>query len=112
MTNDIDRKIAEKVMKWEYSRNFRCYVYQDEELVFNKTNWHPTTNIEQAMMVVKRMVELGWCPEMQYHFDSKKYLFLFRWHEQPYQQASPVFGHSDESLTVAICEAALNTLDR
>ena len=68
---DINREIAEKVMGWKYIPErreqvgeqgvihyFAAHWTDNSQLVFYEFQWHPSTNIAQAFMVVEKMREL------------------------------------------------------
>ena len=62
MTDDLDRKMAE-YMEWDYddlggigSLNAPCYIREDNSWMYVK-DWHPTTDIAQAMEVAEKIME-------------------------------------------------------
>lgn len=104
---DIDREIAEKVMGWYIQKRFIHYVpvgmpnrdfWWDENIPkYSVQNWHPSTDIAQAFMVVEKFnqFEIGKDKEGSYfcviNFDE-------------------IIDHAD-TAPLAICKAALKTVE-
>ncbi len=113
MTNDNDRQVAERVMGWKLQIGangniaWSCGVataYRDYD------DWHPTSNIEQATMVVDKLRKNFFIKIEGVHksdntwgvtFFNRYEGFIDAKHKQIY----------NESLPLAICEAALKAVE-
>lgn len=111
MTNDIDRQVAEKAMGWWASeKNYFWLGKSDNKCAVAYhgavKDWHPTSNIEQAMMVVDRVIELGWLINISLIEELRGGLMWFvRFHKNLWYEGV------DAKLPAAICEAALKAVE-
>jgi len=115
MTTDIDRQIAEKVMGWKYYYKKNGYSdpeYRDAKNIFvaDVYGWHPTSNIEQAMMVLERMIELGYgdCSLIRMYKTEEWVVGFYKNEDGLGWVGSYTRG---KSLPVVICEAALKAVE-
>ena len=106
MTNDIDRQVAERVMGWKTKDVFFGWMRVGEGQAYcNSIYWHPTSNIEQAMMVVDRMRGLGYRVKIESTKDEWNITFI------PKGVSDCQAGWVEcETMQEAICQAALAAL--
>jgi len=101
--DDLAAWLAENVMGWHV---YVGYVYHLEPwwtdkggvLLVAKDSWDPLANDAQAMMVLDRMVELGW--DMELDGDSDGWFARFR------KEAIKPNSALTQARNIAICRAA------
>lgn len=106
--NDLDREIALRVMGWTdgHSNGIHCFHTDDGR----KYAWNPSTDMNDAMLVVERMRELGFVRfEGGWAYLHKCYVFTF---EKVGERGDFISAkEADESPARAICLAALKAME-
>ena len=106
---EVDTACAVEVMGWKscihpmQDRNDKTeHGWQTGKETKRKKNWIPTKNLEQAFMVVDRMIEIGW---FEVHLNN----FMGEWQLDIEHSDGRKLYHLGECESVprAICEAAL-----
>lgn len=103
----IDAMVAEKVMGWSSSLVSFGLGYVDGNgmtVVRNAESWEPTSDMNDAWLVVERMRELGWQVDMDFYPDEKPGCSLWK-------RGGQVDAYAEEdSMPLAICMASLKVL--
>ena len=112
---EIDRKIAERVMGWlPHFRNTAFYVKKEEATkVLGKrtqdvSDWKPSTRIDHAFEVVEKMLESGHTFQLEYYYSIGKSLFAIVDFENNYTHLNA--AKSAGTPAMAICLAALEAV--
>ena len=104
---NIDKQIALKVMGWEYGINTQnCVIPEyslNGEFIKLAPSWKPSADIQQAFMVVDKLVKDGWFCTL--HLYGKLGTQCEFWNMR-----RKVESNWHQSTALAICRAALKTI--
>ena len=115
---EIDRQIAEKVMGWtlddvslwqDESDRWTHYMQHPPHAAYrNCVNkyWRPSTNIAHAFELVEKMKGLEWI------FEIGTISLKAEWYAEFQKGIEYPFGVHSDTPTMAICLAALKTLEQ
>lgn len=116
MTNKLDELMATKAMGWHRPDKELfgqlCWVeIDDSDLQEYLVNWHPTVNLNQAMMCAESFCtahELMY--ELIFNLDKSIYLFWILLRTEPYKKNVHT-AKSLKKLPLAICSAIKEAID-
>lgn len=108
--SELIRDVAEKVMGWHEFADSWCW---GEGPIGKRarcigpliSEWQPITNANHTMMLIERMIEKDWKPQLQFNMDTKKWCVIFWPGESHDDENRPQQGHH-ESFGHAVCLAA------
>jgi len=110
MATDIDREMAEKVMRlFQKIDVFTNVVYWCDgsvyptQFIMPVKDWHPSTNIVQAFEVVGKMRERGSCFKLECRASGEFIAVFYRNHIR--------FIGEDDNLAMAICLATKKAVE-
>lgn len=114
MTNEeIDKWLAEKVMKWIIIDDLHIKTTLGE-YVLDGTQWHPTTDIAQAFMCVEKMREKGYYFTIYLLIEAGTEVTIF--HPERYKSKCKHFLKNEvctkysTSLSIALCNVIYEAL--
>lgn len=107
----LDRLVAEKAMGWKIdNKDDPAFplIRKSNDMTdwIELAGWQPTTNIQQAMMVVDKMIERDY-QEVVMVWESGGWIVELYKHQQSYDGGEA----RDKSLPMAICLAALKAVE-
>jgi len=101
---DIDKEIAEKVMRWEWKED-HWQSFDGTEEVYFFDEWKPSERIEQAWMVVEKMISKKYEVRVSYDWFSRLWLVEF------WDTDLNCFDAVVKTASEAICKAALKCVE-
>lgn len=112
---EIDRFIAEKVMGWKLEQYFEdgCYITDEWRAKENKfvcdiENFKPSTNIQDAWIVVEKLREQNIFTDIRMTSNGKYEVSMYELYDQDFEWLA--IGVSDRNVSLAICLAALKAV--
>ena len=103
MTNE--ERLAVEVMGANYNPSQDLYWWGEDSFVYKK-DWHPFTNIEQAFMLVEKMMSNGWRFSLS-SFQESNFFWCGLSHDKPILMRDA----SGSTPSKAICNAIIKTLE-
>jgi len=104
---DINKEIAEKVMRWEWNEHLPGWYPHDGTLgdTLFPSEWKPSERIEQAWMVVEKMISKKYEVRVSYDWFSRLWLVEF------WDTDLNCFDAVVKTASEAICKAALKCVE-
>ena len=122
--NELDRLVAEKVMKWRRERNWKRRGWWSAKdplraergngphnyLVHHSEDWHPSADIVAAWEVIEKMIE----NKKWEHFSLVRWYDRgqFWWVSGATDDDEPTHSVDSETPMLAICRAALKAVGK